>query len=47
MIKSCGRLITLKNDVIIKPDDRSHNHNTKLSVNVLTGLKCRVLTDND
>ena len=41
-IKSCGRLITLKNDVIIKSDGGSLNHASKSSDNVqagLTGLK--------
>ena len=49
-IKACGRLITLKNDVIIKYDGKSHNHAPKSSNNVqavLNGLKCRVLTDNN
>ena len=49
-IKSCDRLITLKNDVIIKSDDRSDNHAPKLFDNVqavLTELKRRVLPDND
>ena len=30
-IKSCGRLITLKNGVIIKSDGKTHNHAPKLS----------------
>ena len=49
-IKSYGRLIALKNDVITKSDGRSHNHAPKLSENVqavLTELKRRILTDND
>ena len=37
-IKSCGRLITLKNDVIIKSDGRSHNHAPNLSDDVQAAL---------
>ena len=49
-IKSYARLIALKNDVIIKSDGRTRNHAPILSDNiqaVFTGLKRRVLTDND
>ena len=43
-------VLSLKNDIIIKSDGTSPNHAPKLSDNVqavLTGLKHRVLTDND
>ena len=49
-IKSCGRLITWRNDVTIKSNGRNHNRTPTLADNVqaiLTGLKSRVLTDND
>ncbi|CAF3135153.1 unnamed protein product [Rotaria socialis] len=48
--KSCPRVITLKNDAIIKCDVTSHNHDPRLTENiqnVFTGLKRRVITEFD
>ena len=48
--KWCSRTITLKDNVIIKPNFEKHNHDSKLPENVqgvLCGLKRRIINDID
>jgi hypothetical protein len=48
--KSCSRILTLKDNVLMNPNGEKHNHDPKLSENVqdvLCGLKRRIITDID